>query len=223
MRFLLVEDEPDIADAVQKILRREKYVIDHAADLAQAREALRGFDYPLVILDRRLPDGDGVSLLKSAGRHRRGTRFLVVSALSEVDDLVHGLDKGADDYIVKPFEPAELLARIRALLRRPAAETHSTLSCGAIQFHLQTRRVTINENPVVLPRRELSVLEALMRSAGRVVTRESIEEAMYGYDDEIQSNTLEAHISRVRKLLQSKLAEVTIHTVRGVGYMMKAQ
>ena len=223
MRFLLVEDEPEIAETMQKILHREKYVVDHAADLAQGREAMRSFDYPLVILDRRLPDGDGVSLLGFAERHAKSARFLVVSALGDVEDLVTGLDKGADDYIVKPFEPAELLARIRALMRRPTADTSTELSCGAIRFDPQTRAVTINGNTVVFARRELSVLEVLLQLAGRVATREMIEEAVYGYDDDIQSNTLESHISRVRKSLQQEEAGVTIHTVRGVGYMLQAQ
>ena len=223
MRFLLVEDEAEIATLVQKMLRREGYVVDVAPELSLAKEAMLSVDYPLVIVDRRLPDGEGLSLIDFAKRKNKTSRFLVISALSELGELVNGLDSGADDYIVKPFEPDELLARIRAALRRPVPEVHTLLECGNIHFEEQSRSVSINGKGISFSRRELSVIEILLRSAGRVVTRGSIETAVYGFDDDIQSNTLESHISRVRKVLAQEKAEAKIHAVRGVGYMIKEE
>ena len=221
MRFLLVEDEPEIAELVTRLLRREGYVLDVARSLGLAKEAVLSADYPLVILDRRLPDGDGTELVSFARSKGLTTRFLILSALGDVGDLVDGLDVGADDYIVKPFEPRELLARIRAALRRPMPETSKVWRCGRVAFDQHSRNVTVGDHDVALPKRELSILETLIRSAGRVVTRESILTTVYGYDDDIRSNTLESHLSRLRKQLARHEAGVTIHAVRGVGYMMK--
>lgn len=223
LKFLLVEDEPEIAALLQRMLHREKYTVDVAPDLSHAKEALRSADYPLVIADRRLPDGDGLELVEFARLHRIASRFLILSALSGVDDRVEGLDIGADDYIAKPFEPDELMARIRAALRRPLPDNPMTLSYGAVELDQKSRAITIGGKNVAFSRRELSIVEVLMQSAGRVVTRDLIEAAVYGYDDEIQSNTLESHISRIRKTLAQEQAGLAIHAVRGVGYMLKEQ
>ena len=223
MRFLLVEDEPEIAELVARLLRREGYVVDIAPSLAFGKEAVLGTEYPLVILDRRLPDGDGTELVRFARNRALTTRFLILSALGDVGDLVEGLDIGADDYVVKPFEPEELLARIRAALRRPMPEVSKTWRCGRLAFDQHSRNVTIGDDDVAFSNRELSILETLIQSAGRVVTRDSILTTVYGYDDDIQSNTLESHLSRLRKQLASHEAGVTIHAIRGVGYMMKEQ
>lgn len=223
MRFLLVEDEHEIAVLVQGMLHRAKYVVDLAPNLAQSKEALRSYDYPLVIVDRRLPDGDGIALIEFARVHRISTRFLVLSALADLNHRVEGLDIGADDYITKPFEPEELLARINAAVRRPLPEWGTTYSCGAIRFDQRSRAVSIDDKAVTFSRRELSIMEVLLRAAGRVVTRDAIEAAVYGYDDEVQSTTMESHISRIRKSLSQAGAGVEIHAIRGVGYLIKEQ
>lgn len=221
MRFLLVEDEVEIADYLQRFLHKEKYTVDLAEDLETAKEALLGNEYPIVILDRILPDGDGVSLVDFARKKGLNTRFLVLSALGDLEKRIEGLEIGADDYIVKPFEPEELLARIRAALRRPLPELKKIWKCGDLSFDQQSRVVLIKETPILLPRRELSILEVLIKSVGRVVTRDILESEIYGYDDEIQSNTIESHMSRLRKHLSKHNPGVKIHAVRGVGYMMK--
>ena len=221
MRFLLVEDEHEISKRVQRLLHRENYVVDIASDLALAEEAVLSCDYSLIILDRRLPDGDGADLIPFAHRHGKKSRFLIVSALSELGELVKGLDLGADDYIVKPFEPEELVARIRALLRRPLPEEIAKWECGGIEFEPKSRRIAIHGKDVAFSRRELSVLEILLQSAGKVVSRDAIDAAVYGYDDVVQSNSLESHISRIRKVLAQENARAAIHAIRGVGYMIK--
>lgn len=221
MRFLLVEDEPELGVLVQKMLCDENYIVDLAPDLAWAKEAMTSASYELVILDRQLPDGDGKGLVEFAQQRKIETRFLFLTALGETDDLVDGLDLGADDYIVKPFDPEELLARIRAVLRRPLAGREQVWTLGTVVFRPESRIASIGGECIALSRRELSVVEVLMRGAGRVVTRDVIENAVYGYDDLIQSNTLESHISRIRKLFARHSAGVSIHAVRGVGYMLK--
>lgn len=223
MKILLVEDDPDLAAAIRLLLERQKHVVDLADSLGMARAALLDYDYALVLLDRRLPDGEGTDLIRHARQHRIQTRFLVLSALGGLHQRVDGLDLGADDYMVKPFEPEELLARVRAAERRPLPETDKVLELGNLHFHCASRNFQVAGETAVLPRRELIVLESLMRAAGRVVTRDYLDEAVYGYDEEIQSNSLESHISRLRKRLAGLNAGVAIHTIRGVGYMLKAQ
>ncbi|WP_417624851.1 response regulator transcription factor [Paremcibacter congregatus] len=223
MRLLVVEDQEEIARLVQRLLQRENYIVDIAPTLSYAREALRSTDYPLVLLDRMLPDGEGTDLVAFARRHDIKSRFLILSALGDISRRVEGLDLGADDYIVKPFEPEELLARLRAALRRPVPDQNRVWRCGKVAFELPSRQVRINGGPVSFPRRELVILETLIKAAGRVVTRDHLEDSVYGYEDEIQSNTMESHISRLRKQLTQQGAGVMIHAVRGVGYMMKEE
>ena len=222
MKLLLVEDDPDLAAATRRLLERQNHVVDLADSLGMARAALLDHDYALVLLDRRLPDGEGTDLIRFAKESGIRTRFLVLTALGGLRQRVDGLDLGADDYMVKPFDPEELLARVRAAERRPLPDDAKVLALGGLRLHCATRNFQVAGETAVLPRRELIVLERLMHAAGRVVTRDHLEEAMYGYDEEIQSNSLESHISRLRKHLASLDAGVVIHTIRGVGYMLKA-
>ncbi len=222
MKILLVEDDPDLAATMQRLLDRQNYVVDHAGSLQVAKAAVLDNEYAIVLLDRRLPDGDGTELIRYARSKELNTRFLILSALGEIEQRVEGLDLGADDYMVKPFEPDELLARMRAAARRPLPESEKILELGNLRLNCATRNFRISGETVVLPRREMVILECLMSGAGRVVTRDVLESAMYGYDEEVQSNTLESHVSRLRKNLASKEAGVAIHTVRGVGYLLRA-
>jgi len=221
MRILFVEDELELALITQKLLERQKHVVDIADTLAISRVMLLDNKYDLVLLDRRLPDGDGIDLIRYATHKKIETRFLILSALGDLDDRIEGLDIGADDYMVKPFEPEELLARIRAASRRPLPENAKVLELGNLRFNCSSRNFRVSGETQILPRRELIILEKLLVRAGRVVSRENIESAMYGYDDDVVSNTLESHISRLRKHLAKFDSGVSIHTIRGVGYMLQ--
>ena len=229
MRVLLVEDDPNLAEAVRRLLQKHGHVVDVAGSLRMAKAAITGNPYAVVLLDRMLPDGEGTRLIFHARENGVHTRFLILSALGDIDQRVEGLDLGADDYVVKPFEPDELCARIRAVGRRPVPEIVRTVAFGNLRMDSATGDLSTGANvaegdaPVLLPRRELALLQKLMDRAGRVVTREALETAMYGYDDEIQSNTLESHVSRLRKHLAETDTGVAIHTIRGVGYMLKEQ
>ena len=228
MRILLVEDDPNLSDAIRRLLRKEGHVVDVADSLHMARAAITGNPYAVVLLDRMLPDGEGTRLIFHARDHGVHTRFLILSALGDTDQRVEGLDLGADDYVVKPFEPDELCARIRAVARRPVTEDSRTVELGNLRMEGDTGDLTASNGddddaPVLLPRREMTLLQKLMERAGRVVTRDALETAMYGYDEVVYSNTLESHVSRLRKHLAETEAGVAIHTIRGVGYMLKEQ
>ena len=220
MRLLLVEDEFELGRVVRDLFERHGYAVDVAPDLAWAEEAVRYTDYGVVLVDRRLPDGDGKSLVEFANRHGIKTRFLFLSALGALEDKVAGFDAGGDDYIVKPFEPDELIARVRALLRRSVEIESQEWTCGNLTFCTKTRNIAVRGESLALPKRELAVLECLMESAGRVVTRARLEDQVYGFEAIVNSNTLESHVSRIRKILNHKQAGVAIRAVRGVGYML---
>ncbi len=221
MRLLLVEDEPQMADALTVALSRYDIIVDHAPTLAIAEDAARDNVHDVIVLDRQLPDGDGLSIIPHLRSIGSNTPVIVLTAQGTVADRVHGLDRGADDYLAKPFAVEELLARVRALLRRPPTMNALFVRIGALEFSLDSREVFVNGKPLELPRRELLVLEALVRRQGRTVLRSALEEAVYNFDDEIQSNALDSHVSRLRRKLVETDAGVTIHSMRGVGYLMR--
>lgn len=223
MRILLVEDEAEFANAMRGALEREKFVVDWVDNLADAEEASRSSFHELVLLDRTLPDGDGLSLIPHLRNHSPGVPVIILSARGELVDRVEGLDEGADDYLVKPFELEEMLARIRAVQRRPNELASDEVVVGDLACDMTYSEATVRGVRLELPRRELRVLTTLMRRRGRTVLRETIEEAVYGFDDEIQSNTLDSHVSRLRRKLADAEAGVEIYTVRGVGYLLKAK
>lgn len=221
MRVLLVEDQPEMASALRAALKRHDMVVDHAASLAAAEEFVSIETYDAILLDRQLPDGDGLSLLPVLRAKGNTTPVLMLTARGDIADKVEGLDMGADDYLAKPFAFEELLARMRALLRRPSALQCQTVRAGNLVFDFSHREATIRGEVLPLPRRELLVLEALARRMGRMVLRASLMEAVFGLDDEIQSNALDAHVSRLRKKLADAESGVTINGVRGVGYLLR--
>lgn len=223
MRILLVEDEPELGATLAARLTSEGYVVDHFVTLGAGVEAVLGADYRAILLDRRLPDGDGLSLLPILWTRPSRPPVIVLSALDDIPDRVAGLEAGAEDYLIKPFAFDELVARLRVLLRRsgPTGATPS-VRIGQLEYDLASRDTRVAGKPLALPRRELAIMDALVRRAGRVVMREHLQDQVYGFDDEVSSNALEAHISRLRKRLTDAGAGIVVHGVRGVGYMLRA-
>jgi DNA-binding response OmpR family regulator len=222
VKILLVEDEAEFADTLRGALERERFVVDHVDRLAMAREAAVSGAYDLVLLDRTLPDGEGLSLIPVLRVEQPGLSIIVLSARGDVIDRVAGLDEGADDYLIKPFALEEMFARIRAVRRRPAELDAEEIRVGALVFDVANDEATVEGVRLDLARRELRVLATLVKRRGRTVLRESLEQAVFGFDDEVQSNTLDSHISRLRRKLADAGARVEIHAVRGVGYLLLA-
>lgn len=220
MRILIVEDNPDLAHELAEQLARSGYVADSVATLSDAREILEAQEYALALLDRRLPDGDGVSLMPVIRRIQPRTRILMLTALDAADEKICGLDAGADDYLTKPFNPKELIARIRANLRRMGGDFGPVIELANLSFAPDSREVRIDGECAVLQKRELDLLEALIRSAGRMVLRNHLVEEFYGYADDIHWNSLNVLVSQLRRRLKEHGARVEIHTARGVGYFL---
>jgi DNA-binding response OmpR family regulator len=221
VRILLVEDEPEMATALGAALEQFDMVTDRAATLAEAEAAIALGVHDAILLDRQLPDGDGLTLVSKLRAQRAVVPVIVLTARGELPDRVAGLDAGADDYLAKPFAVEELLARLRAVLRRPADLHEDIVRVGRLAFDFGGRSASIDGQQLELPRRELLVLEALLRRMGRTVQRAALEEAVYSFDDEIQSNALDTHVSRLRRKLMEADARVEIHGIRGVGYLLR--
>jgi DNA-binding response OmpR family regulator len=221
MRILLVEDEAEMAAALSSALKRYDMVVDHVSTLGEAEEAISAAVHGAVLLDRRLPDGDGLTLIPKLRARAGGVPIIMLTARGELADRIAGLDGGADDYLTKPFAVEELLARLRAVLRRPTDMQPDVLRAGRLSFDFGHREVSIDGQPLELPRRELLVLETLLRRMGRTVVRSALEEAVYNFDDAVQSNALDTHISRLRRKLAEADAGVEIHGIRGVGYLLR--
>ncbi|MBT2118093.1 response regulator transcription factor [Dyella sp. LX-66] len=221
MRILLVEDEPEMAQAVRAALRRHGMLTDIAPSIALAAEALRQQVHDLLLLDRQLPDGDGATLIALARQCCADLPVIMLTARGSLADRVGGLDLGADDYLVKPFAVEELLARIRAISRRPSQLALPTARLGNLSFDFSAHEAFVDELRLPLPRRQLLVLEALFLRLGRTVRREVLQESVYDFQDEIQSNALDAHISKLRRALADAGAQADIHVIRGVGYLLK--
>ena len=220
MRILIVEDQPDLGSNIVERLARSGYYADQVGTLAEALEAVRANDYPLMLLDRRLPDGDGASILPEVRKVRPNVRVLVVTAMCSIDDKIDGLDAGADDYLTKPFNANELLARIRASLRRPGGALIPPVIVGALSFDLNTCEAFINDCPFVVPRRELMLLEALMRRAGRAVRFAALIQEIYGFEGEGEIDALKMLVSRLRQRLKERCAGAEIRAARGIGYLI---
>ncbi|MTH79166.1 response regulator transcription factor [Paracoccus aestuariivivens] len=221
MRLLLVEDEPEMAEALRAALRRHNINVDTAETLELAREALANGVHDVVLIDRQMPDGDGLSLVPMLRASPRQVPAIIISALGKTHQRIDGLNIGADDYLPKPFEVDELLARIHAVLRRSPEIVVDTMCIGALAYDTSAREVRVSGQKIDLTRRELLILETLLRRPGRTVVKAALEDAVYGFDDEIQSNSLEANVSRLRRKLADAGAGAEIHNVRGVGYFIR--
>lgn len=216
MRLLLVEDDAMIGEAVLDLLRAENYAVDWLRDGALADAALQSQAYDLVLLDLGLPGKDGLDLLRSLRARKQRMPVLITTARDAVRQRIDGLDAGADDYLLKPYDTDELLARIRALLRRAAGRAEPVYDYQGLQIDPARREVTLQGQPVTLSAREWAVLELLVSRPGQVWSRAQLEDRLYSWKDEISSNAVEVYIHGLRKKLGSGL----ILNVRGVGYMM---
>jgi DNA-binding response OmpR family regulator len=219
MRLLLIEDNQRLADYLATALQNSGFAIDHVTTTVDADGALASTHYDTLLLDLGLPDRDGLAWLEDQRRRQMTRPVLVLTARDSLEDLVAGLNQGADDYMRKPFEIDELIARIRALLRRPGEALGVNLTAGNVLLNTSDREVTINGLAVEFGRREIDGLELLMRRVGRVVPKSAIEDAIYSFGEDLASNAIEVLVHRIRRRLQEAGADMYIHTLRGVGYV----
>jgi two-component system OmpR family response regulator len=215
MRLLVIEDEPELLQALAQALREDGYAVDEASDGEEGLFKATNWDYDSIILDLMLPGLDGWTLLSSLRRQRK-TPVLILTARDAVADRVRGLDTGADDYLVKPFALTELLARVRALIRRAAGQASPVITLGDVVVDTRARNVTRNGQPVVLTAREYALLELLALHRGQLVTRTQIYENLFDEAEDSLSNLVEVHMSNLRK----KLGKDLISTRRGMGYVI---
>jgi len=205
-----------IGESVRLGLRRDGFTVDWVRDGRAAELALANGVYDLMLLDLGLPKKDGLDVLKTMRRNGNRLPVLILTARDSVTDRITGLDSGADDYLVKPFDLDELAARIRALLRRQAGRADSVIQCGDLTLNPATHEARLGDKQLTLSARELAVLEALLERPGAVLSREQLEEKLYGWDEEVESNAVEVYIHALRK----KLGADFIKNIRGVGYMV---
>ncbi len=219
MRLLLVEDDTMIGEAVLDALRAEHYAVDWVRDGGMADTALRSEAYDLVLLDLGLPGRGGLQVLRDLRERRETVPVLIATARDAIGDRIAGLDAGADDYVVKPYDVDELLARIRALLRRSAGRGEPVFSHMGVTLRPATREASVNGEPVALSAREWAVLEPMLQRPGAVFSRVQLEQKLYGWKDDISSNAVEVYVHGLRK----KLGAGMIETVRGLGYLVPRQ
>lgn len=219
MRILLVEDDEMIGESVVAGLENEDYAVDWVKDGDAALLALKTTPFSLMILDLGLPGKDGIQVLKEIRAAHLTTPILVTTARDTVDDRIKGLDSGADDYLIKPYDLDELSARVRALLRRSAGRADPVIERGYLKISPATREVTYKNRPIILSSKEYALLVALAERPGIVWSRAMLEEKLYNWDNTVGSNAIEVHIHHLRK----KLSDEAIKTVRGVGYLLEVE
>ena len=219
MRLLLVEDDKALGEGVRLGLRQEGYTVDWLEDGASALHALFSEDFDLLVLDLGLPRMSGLQVLRELRRSGSALPVLILTARDATEDRIAGLDAGADDYLVKPFDLDELKARLRALLRRSAGRAELRIEHAGVSLDPSSQQVSYQGKPVPMTPKEYLLLHELLSQPGKVLTRERLAQLLYGWDEEAESNTLEVHIHHLRKKLFSSL----IRTVRGVGYLVEEQ
>jgi two-component system response regulator QseB len=217
MRLLLVEDDDLLGDAVKTGLQQYGYVVDWLKDGESAKSALKSELFDLIVLDLGLPRLSGLGLLQNIRDEGNTTPVLILTARETVEDRVTGLDAGADDYLVKPFDLNELCARVRALIRRSLGRADSTLHYKNISLDPASHQVIVDNEEVNVPRREFALLQKLLENQGQVLSREQLMQSIYGWEEDVDSNTLEVHIHNLRKKLDANF----IRTIRGIGYMVE--
>jgi DNA-binding response OmpR family regulator len=216
---LLVEDNQVLADGLVALLRGSGYAVDWVSDGTSALAATATESFDLVILDLNLPEMDGISVLRSMRARQERAAVLILTARGSPEERVKGLDLGADDYMIKPFDVSELEARVRVLLRRQAGLRSSIVSYGKVSFDLTSRTFSAEGVPLDIPARELGILELLFMRAGKVVAKEAIMQSLAGFDDELSGNAIEQYVSRLRKRLAPH--GLTVKTARGIGYYLE--
>lgn len=224
MRILLVDDEPDIRDQLGGMLTGQKYIVETAADGEAALDRIFDQPFDLIILDIMLPKRDGLSVLREIRSAEIRTPVLMLTARSQIDDKITGLDQGADDYLAKPFSAAELLARIRALLRRVSEHVRPVLGISDIQLDTITREVTAGGNTVELTPKEFAILEFLLYNKNRAVSRFCLAEHVWGedFDPFTMSNYIDVHIKNLRRKISDADGDI-VRTIRGIGYIIKEE
>ncbi|HTW51992.1 MAG TPA: response regulator [Stellaceae bacterium] len=220
MRLLLIEDNERFATLLKQGLANAGFAVDVVGTARDASAGLEVGRWDIVVLDRGLPDGDGLDVLAEMRRRADTTPVLILTAHGSLKDRVTGLQSGADDYLVKPFALEELIARLQALLRRPGNLLGLALRLGNLTLDTVARQVFVDERPIAFSAREIAVLEHLLRRSGRVVAKSLLESNLYGPAQEVGSNAVEVHVHRLRRHLVETGATVQVHTVRGVGYMI---
>jgi len=223
MRILLVEDDEDVARFIRKGLAEQAYAVDAADDGEHALELAATTNYDAIVLDLMIPEPDGLAVCRSLRADGSSVPILMLTARGSVDDKIAGLDAGADDYLAKPFEFGELLARLRALLRRGAVAVSSQIVVGDLEIDSGSHRVKVEGVPLTLTTKEYGVLEYLARNAGRIVTREEIAEHVWSQEFDPFSNLIEVYINRLRRHIEKVSARKLIHTIRGSGYMLEPE
>jgi two-component system OmpR family response regulator len=221
MRVLVVEDDPVLADGLLHILHKSKYAVTHENNGKRADSLLAVQEFDLVILDMGLPDMDGAEILRRLRHRKKNTPVLILTARDQVQDRVLGLDMGADDYLTKPFDLAELEARVRSLLRRGHSASGAQLQVGSLNLDTLGHRATLSGKPLELSARELNMLEILMLRAGRVVSKKQLSDQLSGLGESVSDNAIEVYMYRLRKNLKS--GGINIRTLRGLGYLLEKQ
>lgn len=216
MRILLAEDDTMLGDGLRAGLRQQGFQVDWVRDGSAAEREIGSGDYQAAVLDLGLPGKDGLAVLQSLRSRKVSTPILVLTARDAIPDRIKGLDLGADDYVLKPVDLYELGARLRSLVRRSHGQTQDLLICGDVQMNPAARQVTLNAQPVTLSTREFDLLQTLLLNMGRVLSREQLEQQLYSWGHEVESNAIEVHIHHLRKKLRADL----IQTVRGIGYTL---
>jgi two-component system OmpR family response regulator len=219
MRILLVEDDTSLCDALSKSLRSEGYAVNSVETGAEALQAIATDEFTMVILDLGLPDMDGLEVLAKARKRKHLIPTLILTARDSMTDKITGLDTGADDYLAKPFDMQELLARLRVMERRQGTAHSSVISIGAVKLDLASHQISVEEQVKELSRREFMLIKALMENAGRIQSKVQLETKLYEWGDELVSNAIEVHIHNLRK----KLPKDFIKTIRGVGYSINTR
>ena len=222
MRALIVEDDERLRHIVRRALTRLNLACDEASSLEEADELIDLHAYDVLVLDRRLPDGDGVSLCRTARERGFANGILMLTAMDDARSTIEGLEEGADDYLGKPFDMEVLEARVKALLRRNARRPSTMLSAGPVRVDPARRTAVCGETPLTLTAREFRLLEAFVRAPGAVVSREELMEQAWGEREEPMSNTIDVLVARLRRKLEAAGAEKALETVRGAGYRLRS-
>jgi DNA-binding response OmpR family regulator len=220
MKVLLVEDNKRLGPLIQQNLKKDNFITDIALNLEEADECLKNFKYDLMLLDLNLPDGDGIQFLKRIRDRKEYMPVLILTANALISSKIKGLEIGADDYVTKPFQHEELVARMRSILRRPQIQVSKIINVGNTDFNFETLEVKILNKPIKIAKREALILKTLVQKLSKLVTLNEIQDKNYAIDKDLSSNAIEVSIHRLRKILKKSNANLAIKNSRGIGYKL---